>query len=98
MATITTASAQWASRPADERFISLDEMSEHFRKLRQQSRAVVAPTRQIAMVPTQEGRNLALRSPQGIEFEPTHFAFGQLATLAGAPAHCVRCDELRPTV
>jgi hypothetical protein len=52
MTELFQASHQWMSRPADERFTSLHDMSEHFHKIRQQSRAFVSSTKRIEARPT----------------------------------------------
>jgi hypothetical protein len=38
------ASHQWRSRPDDERFVSLDDMKEHFERIRAESRQMVSTT------------------------------------------------------
>lgn len=90
--TLTAASKQWASRPADERFTSLVDMLEHFRGLRRNSAAKVVPTGVLSVAPTAETADagLVLRGSAGTAFAPTHWSFGQLAGLAGAPAGYLR--------
>src|ERR1700674_889733 len=51
MTTLTQASQQWASRPADERFLSLHEMGAKMRDLRDRSRQTVESTRKIELFP-----------------------------------------------
>jgi len=86
---LMTANKQWASRPSDERFTSLDLMSEHFRTIRANSRALVASSKQLRLQP-EDNNALALYGANGVGYEPTHWSFGQLATLAEAPAGCLR--------
>ena len=90
--TLTAASKQWASRPADERFTSLIDMQNHFDLLRRNSAAKVVPSSVLTAEPTNEGSHsgLVVRGSAGTAFAPTHFSFGQLATLAGAPAGYLR--------
>jgi hypothetical protein len=90
MATLMQASNQWASRPADERFTSLTEMDAHFKAQRAISRAVVASSRSIIAVPDADNKGLVIQGKAGVSYAPTHLAFGQLATLAGAPAGYLR--------
>lgn len=83
------ASRQWATRPADERYVSLLDMADHFATQRNNSRELVVSTRQIEMRPV-AGGGIEMVGPQGHGYEPTNFAFGQLATLAEAPAGYLR--------
>lgn len=82
------ANREWSSRPDDQRFLSLDEMQEHFEVLRGNSRAAVVSSRSIELKP-EEG-TLKLYGPNGHGYEPTNWSFGQVATLAGAPAGYLR--------
>ena len=90
MSTLMNANRQWSSRPADERFTSLYDMQEHFDTIRAQSRAKIVASRVIDMVPDTDNKGLFVQGPAGAQFAPTHFAFGQLAQLAGAPAGYLR--------
>ena len=51
MSTITTASAEWSKRPADERFTSLTALADHTRHLRHTSRATVVSNRAVTVAP-----------------------------------------------
>ena len=51
MQTITTASAEWAKRPADERFTSLHALAERTAHMRQTSRAAVVSNRSVTVAP-----------------------------------------------
>jgi hypothetical protein len=84
------ASRQWASRPADERFTSLDDMLTHFRDQRAHSREVVCPTSRLSLVPQPDHKGLLLEGPNGHGYAPTHWSFGQLCGLADAPAGYLR--------
>lgn len=87
---LTEASRQWATRPSDERFCSLHELHEHLQAQRERSRAIVVSSRRISAQPCTDNRGLQILGPSGNAFAPTHHAFGQLATLAGAPAGYLR--------
>ncbi len=87
---LTQASHQWASRPDDERFTSLTDMLTHFGTQRAASREVVCPTRRMSLVPGIDHKALMLEGPNGHGYAPSHFSFGQLAVLAGAPAGYLR--------
>lgn len=85
------ASRQWASRPDDERFTSLVAMRDHFVTLRDNSRAVMVPGKALTVVPDEKDHQaLSVRSPNGHDFAPTNWAFGQLASRVGAPASYLR--------
>lgn len=90
MSTLMQASNQWATRPNDERFLSIPDMVSHFAERRQRSRAVVAPSKVIEFYPDDNNRGMYVRGGAGIGYAPTHWAFGQLATLAESPAGYLR--------
>lgn len=101
MSTIMTASQQWATRPADERFVSLTEMLARMKGLRESSRSVTTSSRRISAEPMDDNKGLVLVGPDGNAANPTNWAFGQLAQLAEAPAGYLRtlpspiaCDAL----
>jgi hypothetical protein len=87
MATLTQASQQWMTRPADERFLSLDEMAKAMRDLRDRSSTFVEPTREIEIVAaeTDAEQALLIRAASAM-LVPTHHAFGQLCSLASPAA------------
>jgi hypothetical protein len=89
MTTLMQASRQWATRPADERFISLHEMGAKMRDLRDRSRQTVESTRKIELFPDEtdsQHRGLYLGMDAGplagAAMAPTHWSFGQLCSLA----------------
>lgn len=90
------ASRQWASRPADERFLSLKDLHAKTLEMRNHSRSVVISNRQIEVQPVEmpDGRvdhkALQIVGPSGQPYMPTHHAFGQLARLVNAPAGYLR--------
>lgn len=90
MATITDANRQWANRPGEERFLSLPEM--HAAQLAQRaiSRAKVMSSRDLQAVPTADNKGLAVVGRNGNQAFPSHWAFGQLASLVSAPAAYIR--------
>ena len=84
MTTLTQASRQWARRPADERFTSLLDLQAFKRRQADHSRAAVASTRDIELLPDAADpshRGLLVSSPTGAA-APTHWSFGQLCSLA----------------
>lgn len=90
MATLMQANKQWASRPDDERFTDLVSMKAHFDAQRAISRAVVASSRDVVAVPAPDNQGLELVGRNRVAFAPSNFAFGQLASLVGAPAGYLR--------
>ncbi len=93
MAILTQASRQWASRPADERFTSLLEMRNKFQLQRARSRGAIVSSRHVTAITADENdprAGLMIQGTSGIAYAPTHWAFGQVAALAGAPAGYLR--------
>ena len=93
--TLTQASTQWATRPDDQRFTSLDELLAFTRAQREASRSLAVSSRRIEARPieVEEGkiaRGLAVLGPDGAPTLPTHWAFGQPASIVGAPASYLR--------
>lgn len=91
MTTLMQCSEQWMKRPADERFLSLTEMQKKMESVRENSVSTVISNRKIKFAPhpanpmkglTIEGTNAC--------YDPTHYSFGQLASLVGAPAGYLR--------
>lgn len=89
MTQLMKASHQWATRPADERFLSLDAMLAHFQTSREQSRDIVS-SRRLNAVPDADNKGILITGPNGQPVTPTNYAFGQIAQLAEAPAGYLR--------
>lgn len=92
MTTLTQASRQWATRPDDERFTSLYDLQDHVHAIRNKSMAGVVSSRNIEFRPDESDtmNGLAVYGPNGHGYNPTHWSFGQLASLAKAPAGYLR--------
>jgi hypothetical protein len=87
------ASRQWASRPDDQRFCSLDELVAHTSHQREISRGLSLSSRQVHAAPIEgdeSRRALVVVGPDGAASNPTHWAFGQLAARVKAPAGYLR--------
>lgn len=85
-------SSEWFSRPDDERFLSLSELfdSVNSRSERSRTRTVEsAAVRVEASRDNPERLSLILPGAAG-SVSPTHWSFGQLASLVGAPAAYLR--------
>jgi hypothetical protein len=81
---------EWASRPADQRFTSLTELATFCAKQRDCSSQFVLPSNEIGAEPD-AGRDagLVIGMLKSLS-RPTHWSFGQLASLAGAPPSYLR--------
>jgi hypothetical protein len=92
MTTITTASTQWFSRPDDERFVNLIDLNDHCQKLRERSNAKVVANRALEVQPHDANpmRGLQIVGEAKKPAVMTHWSFGQIASLAGAPAGYLR--------
>lgn len=92
MSILMQASRQWSSRPADERFLSLHELGAKVSYQRQHSAAKVVSSRKIEVQPDMKdvSRGIQIVGPNGNPVTPTHWSFGQIAQLAGAPAGYLR--------
>lgn len=91
MTTLMQASRQWASRPADERFLSLTELREKVAGQRERSVASVTSTRRLEVQPHPADPRWGLTiDNDGTNVDPTHWSFGQLASLAGFSARELR--------
>lgn len=85
---LTHANREWSSRPADERFVNLDDMRQVALASKLKSREKVVSTKDISF--TGNVGQLLLHGPNGHGYTPTHWAFGQAALLVGAPADYLR--------
>ena len=86
--TLTVASKEWATRPEDQRFQTLDELEEAVVKRRSLSREAVVSTSDISADVFEDG--LRVMSEGNDAAEPTNWSFGQLAKAAD-----FRVGELR---
>lgn len=85
-------SSEWFSRPADERFLSLSELYASVRGRADRSRTRTVESASIRVQADRddpETMGLVLPSHEA-PIAPTHWSFGQLAALVGAPAAYLR--------
>lgn len=85
-------SSEWFSRPADERYLSLSELARSVGDRAERSRTRVVES---ALIHVEANRSdperMALILPgSDTPVAPTHWSFGQLASLVGAPASYLR--------
>ena len=90
MSTLVQASKQWSTRPPEERFTSLPDMRVMLESVRENSRATVISSRQLTAIPTDDNKGIVIQGSSGNTASPTNWAFGQLASLSGAPASYLR--------
>lgn len=92
MTTLMQASAQFASRPLDERFASLLDLNDHTHSIRDRSQGKIISSKRLEFAPDPERprTHLLVQGGGGAVAEPTHWSFGQLAALGGAPAGYLR--------
>ncbi|RWD66880.1 MAG: DUF932 domain-containing protein [Mesorhizobium sp.] len=85
-------SSEWFSRPADERYLSLSELFEavHLRTERSRTRTVESAAIWIEASREDAERLTMVLPGSEIPVTPTHWSFGQLASLVGAPAAYLR--------
>jgi len=85
-------SSEWFSRPDDERFLSLDALGHAVRSRSERSHTRVLETAAIRVeADRSNAERLALILPGADRpVAPTHWSFGQLASLVGAPAAYLR--------
>jgi hypothetical protein len=91
-ARIGRVSSEWFSRPADERYLSLSELfaAVHDRTERSRTRTVESAAIRVEAT-RDDSERLALMLPgSDAPVAPTHWSFGQLASLVGAPATYLR--------
>jgi len=90
MVELTQANRQWASRSYDERYTNLFDMLSDMDIKRNNSREKHVSIRQIEARPSDDNRGIEIHGPNGVPYAPSHWAFGQLAARAEAPAGYLR--------
>jgi hypothetical protein len=85
-------SSEWFSRPDDERYLSLTELHEAVRRRAEQATARTVESRAVRVEASRENaERLALIVPGRADpVAPTHWSFGQLCSLVGAPSAYLR--------
>ncbi|MBM3564233.1 MAG: DUF932 domain-containing protein [Alphaproteobacteria bacterium] len=89
---IARVSSEWFSRPADERYLSLSDLFAAVRERTTRSQTRTVETAAIRVEATRDDpEKLSLLLPGSDRpIAPTHWTFGQLANLVGAPATYLR--------
>jgi hypothetical protein len=85
-------SSEWFSRPEDERYLSVSELFAAVRDRTTRSQTRTVETAAIRVEASRDDtERLSLRLPgSDRQIAPTHWSFGQLASLVGAPATYLR--------
>ncbi|WP_114836213.1 DUF932 domain-containing protein (plasmid) [Agrobacterium tumefaciens] len=85
-------SSEWFSRPDDERYLSLSDLHRAVSARTEQARVRTVKTAEIRVEATRgNAERLSLIVPGGREpLLPTHWSYGQLCSLVGAPASYMR--------
>lgn len=86
---LTTANREWMTRPADQRFETLDSLRASVNARRTRSRAVNVELDDLRVHPSDDGSGLVINSGI-VPASPSHWAFGQLAGIVKAPANYLR--------
>ncbi|RJG39940.1 DUF932 domain-containing protein [Mesorhizobium sp. DCY119] len=85
-------SSEWFSRPDDERYLSLSDLHRAVSARTERARVRTVETAEIRVEATRDNaERLSLIVPGGREpLTPTHWSYGQLCSLVGAPASYMR--------
>ncbi|RWL41945.1 MAG: DUF932 domain-containing protein [Mesorhizobium sp.] len=85
-------SSEWFSRPPDERYLSLSELFEavQIRTARSRTRTVDSAAIRVEASRDDAERLTLMLPDSNVPIAPTHWSFGQLASLVGAPAAYLR--------
>jgi hypothetical protein len=89
---IGRASSEWFSRPDDERYLSLSELYESVRSRAERATTHTVESRAIRVEASRDdAERLTLVVPgREVSVTPTHWSFGQLCGLVGAPSGYLR--------
>jgi hypothetical protein len=85
-------SSEWFSRPDDERFLSLTDLFDAVRRRADRAQARTVESRSVKVEAARDNaERLTLMVPGRDEpVAPTHWSFGQLCSLVGAPSSYMR--------
>lgn len=85
-------SSEWFNRPADERYLSLTDLHNSVKRRSERSKTRIVESEAIRVEASRDNpERLTLLLPDAhAPVAPTHWSFGQLASLVGAPATYLR--------
>lgn len=89
MAELMAVSKQWASRPDDQRFLTLDELRAAVAARRHAAREIDTALNLVSVVPSEDASTLLL-TDGSMEAPLTHWSFGQLAQRVRLPSAALR--------
>lgn len=87
------ANQQWATRPNDERYLSLEELKTAVNRRKRESWTAITSAKDLRVMANGDRIGVDVLDPVyngARQVLPTHWAFGQLAAYAGAPAGYLR--------
>lgn len=88
--TLTVASREWSTRPADERFTSLHALAAYKNYEREHSRRRTLANRDLTIVPsTTDVFDIAVTGPNGNPASLTNWSYNQLSSLSGVPGEYI---------
>lgn len=92
MTTLMQASRQWATRPMDQRFLSLHELGAKARFERDRSRGKIMSSRKLTAMPADGDpiKGLQIVGGEGTPALLSHWSAGQVSQLAGVPVGYLR--------
>lgn len=87
-------SSEWFSRPDDERYLSLTELYDAVKARAERATTETVETREVRVEADRgNAERLALVMPgRDAPVAPTHWSFGQLCSLVGAPSSYGSCE------
>jgi hypothetical protein len=86
---VSTVSQQWASRPDDEKFLSLSALRAQVAAWADESECEDVTTRDIEAIAGEHPQDLTVKVKDMV-VNATHYSFSQVASIAGAPAEYLR--------
>lgn len=92
----TRVTSNWYNRPDDERFLNLSDLLNYTRDRYENSTTAVIENRDLELITHDDPKNiedamkLSIKMPDDQILAPTHWSFGQIASLAKAPAGFLR--------
>lgn len=88
--TIGTVSQQWAARPDDQKFLTLADLRAQVAQWADESTAVEVLPAEIEAVYSDDDPDYLALTVDGEKLDATHYAYNQVALLAGAPSKYLR--------
>lgn len=83
-------SSQWFSRPDDQRFLDLTSLRDYVYARSEPAVQTIVDVKDIRVKASMSDAEKMSLEFHGMEVAPTHWSFGQLSSLAGAPAGYLR--------